>query len=254
MIDFDNLYAELNDISSLVKITIDEDFDFNVKDEAFVIESGSLLAHGDLDSKTGIRGTQTYGVGDPIGFAEAIACKEKAFQFRKLSNVTLRKFKAVDIRREVNASNVLSRTIIRYSIARIFGQKKSAGNFYFEENFIDVNQKALTRLDIRQGQAIFTVNTKPRAIFFIEKGSVEVVSSKQKQLTVLRAGECFGESALINDIPHRHSAVANTDVSLLLIQRARVLKELDSDQPLVRFTVVALLKRLALMNKLRGVI
>ena len=97
------------------------------------------------------------------------------------------------------------------------------------------------------------MNSKPRAIFFIEKGSVEVVSSTQKQLTVLKAGECFGESALISDIPHRHSAVASTDVSLLLIERARVLKELDSDQPLVRFTVVALLKRLALMNKLRGV-
>ena len=124
MIDFDNLYTELNGTSCLVKITIDEDFDFNVKDEAFVIESGSLLAFGDLDSETGVRGTQSYGVGDPIGFAEAVAGREKAFRFRKLSNVTVRKFRAVDIRREVNASNVLSRTIIRYSIARIFGQKK----------------------------------------------------------------------------------------------------------------------------------
>jgi CRP-like cAMP-binding protein len=253
MLDLNKLHNQLREISTLVEVPLDEDFDFNIAGEAFVIESGSLLAYGDIDPDTGVRETQTFSVGDPIGFAEAIASREKSFHFRKLSDLTLRKFKSAELRRQVNASNVLSRTIIRYSIARIFGHKKSTTNFQFEDKFIDTNQEFLSRLYLAEGETIFSVNTKPRAIFFIEKGSVGIISENRNQLAVLSNGECFGESALIHNRLHSHSAIANTNLNLLLIDGERVKKELDLDQPLVQYAVFVLLKRLALMNKLRGV-
>lgn len=253
MLDFEKLHKQLSQISISVEVSMDENFDFNAEGEAFVIESGSLLAYGDIDPDTGVRETQTFTTGDPIGFAEAIASKEKAFNFRILSDLTLRKFSTTEIRRQVNQSNVLSRTIIRYSIARIFGHKKPTSNFHFEDKFIDTNHDILSRQYFSKDEKIFSINTKPRAIFFIEKGSVGIISENRKQVAVLTDGECFGESALIHNRPHSHSAVANSNLNLLLIDGERVTKELNLDQPLVQYTLYVLLKRLALMNKLRGI-
>ena len=50
---------------------MDDEFDFNKKDEAFVIESGKLLAYDERNL------TQTFDVYDPVGFAEAIALDQK---------------------------------------------------------------------------------------------------------------------------------------------------------------------------------
>ena len=58
---------------------------------------------------------------------------------------------------------------------------------------------------------------------------------------------------MLNDRTRRYTAVANKDSSLLLIEDDKVEKELAKDTPLVRLSVVVLLKRLELMNRLRMV-
>ena len=77
MFIIEDLLNELIDISSIVEVNKDEDFDFTRDNEAFVIESGNLLSFAHKKSVVGVRSTQTFGPFDPVGFAEVIGAKEK---------------------------------------------------------------------------------------------------------------------------------------------------------------------------------
>ena len=78
-------------------------------------------------------------------------------------------------------------------------------------------------------------------------------SRTKKQIAELGVGECFGESEILNDRTRRYTVVPNKGSTLLLIEENKVEKELAKDASLVRSSVVALLKRLELMNRLRMV-
>ena len=96
MYDIKNLLKGISGITDLINVGMDDEFDFNKKDEAFVIESGKLLAYDERNL------TQTFDVYDPVGFAEAIAVRPKNLKFRKLSDLTLRKFDGTEIRAQAN--------------------------------------------------------------------------------------------------------------------------------------------------------
>ena len=90
-------------------------------------------------------------------------------------------------------------------------------------------------------------------MFFIENGSVQIVSKSAKIIANLCGGECFGEGALLNNRPRNYTAIAQKESTLLVIEESIVDKELGRDSPLVRLSVLVLLKRLELMNKMRMV-
>ena len=192
---FEALLVQVSDWSNLVGVGVDEEFDFASQDYAFLIESGAVLAYGEKDRETGIKATQTFGVHDPIGFAEAIAVRDIRLEFRKLSDLTLIKFDSAELRKQVNSANVLAKTIIKYSLSRIFDSKRSANNFSFEDEFINKNYRFLTRMRVAQEEEVFRVNGDAQRMFFIEKGLVEIVSETNKILADLGIGECFGEAA-----------------------------------------------------------
>ena len=250
---FEELLVQVSDWSNLVGVGVDEEFDFASQDYAFLIESGAVLAYGEKDRETGIKATQTFGVHDPIGFAEAIAVRDIRLEFRKLSDLTLIKFDSAELRKQVNSANVLAKTIIKYSLSRIFDSKRSANNFSFEDEFINKNYRFLTRMRVAQEEEVFRVNGDAQRMFFIEKGLVEIVSGTNKIVADLGIGECFGEAALLSDRPRNYAAIAKKDSSLLVIERSTVEEEMHDDSPLVRLSVLVLLKRLELMNKLRMV-
>ena len=109
MFEIDKLLGELSEPSVVIDVDIDDNFDFNQKDVAFLIGSGSLLAYAGRKSVRGVRATQTFGTNDPIGFAEVIAGRARTVEYRKLSALRLRKFQANYLRTKVNNSNIFKR-------------------------------------------------------------------------------------------------------------------------------------------------
>ena len=245
MFDTNRLLEELKVTTSSVIVQKDENFDFNKKDEAFIIELGSVLAYGERDL------TQTFTVGDPIGFAEVIAARQRALRFKKLTDLKLRKFDGVDLRKKANTANVVSRTIIKYSLGRIFDLKRRGGNILFEEKFLDRNFQLLRRSTYDEGGIIFRIGQAAHSMYFLEKGSVSLFTENSKKIAELVSGECFGEAALINDRRRNYIAIANQRTSLIIIEQGILREELEKDPPVVRLAVILLLKRLELMNKLK---
>ena len=245
MYDIKSLIQEITETTAVISIDKDDDFDFNKKDEAFIIESGKLLAYGEKNL------TQTFDLYDPIGFAEAIAARPNNLKFRKISNLKLRKFDGANIRQQANASEVVSKSIIKYSLSRIFDMKSSRRNILFEEEYIDKNLKFLNRQVFEENCLLFRFHDKGDSMYFIEKGSVKLLTENKKVLAKLNSGECFGEAALISNKRRNCSAITEQKSTFLVIDRITLKKELERDPPLVRITIIALLKRLELMNKLR---
>ena len=253
MITLTKLLGEFNGEDNLVKIGVKDSFDFTSKDQVFLIESGSVLVYGEKDPKTGVTATQTFGTHDPIGFAEAIASREVQLDFKALTDLTLVRFDGAKLRKQVNTANIFSKTIIKYSLARIFNIKRSTNNFAFEDDFINKKDKLFSRIKYSQDQIIFSAGSDSKKMFFIENGSVQIVSKSAKIIANLCGGECFGEAALLNNRPRNYTAIAQKESTLLVIEESIVDKELGRDPPLVRLSVLVLLKRLELMNKMRMV-
>ena len=171
--------------STLLAVKFGENFDFNQKEYAYLIESGSVLATGEKGSKVGLLPTYTLEGYDPIGFAEAIVARPTGLRFKQKADVILRQFNSSDLRRAVAGANVFSQTIIKYSIGRIFGQARRSATFSFEDEFINKNYKLLTRRVVEQGEAVITIGSASTAMFFIETGAVRVVSQGKKLLASL---------------------------------------------------------------------
>ena len=250
MFSIQKLIRELSEHSDLVQIGKDESFDFNRRENAFVIESGTLLAFADKRSVAGVRSTQTFSSNDPIGFAEVIAGKARGNFYEPLTDLSLHKFTGTFVKNKINSSNIFSQTIIKYSLGRIFGHKKAGGNILLEDKFIFENYQILSQFKVPEGQTIFKIGDTAEVMYFIEKGGIDIISANGRKVAELGSGDCFGEAALIKDRARNYSAVAVRPTRLVLIDRKIVKQELEKDHAIVRLSVILLLKRLELMNKL----
>jgi len=253
MVSFDELLGQFSVGENLVNIKINDDFDFSCKDQTFLIKSGSMLCRGEKDSRTGVRATQTFGKHDPIGFSEAIAAREMKLEFKPLTDLVLVRFDAENLKKQVNDANIFAKTIIKYSLGRIFLLKRNANNFAFEDDFLARKDKISARVKFERDQVIFSAGSDSRNMYFIERGEIAIVSKGDKTVARLSGGECFGESALLSQRPRNFGAISKTDSILLMIEESVVDKEIRKEPPLVQLTILLLLKRLELMNKLRMV-
>ena len=246
-----NLLKELNDQPELLAVPLDSNFDFTQKEYAYIIESGSVLVTGEKDSKTGLLPTHTLEAHDPIGFAEAIVARPTGLRLKQKTDLKLRQFNSLDLRKVVAGANVFSQTIIKYSIGRILGQSRKSATLAFEDEFINKNYKLLTRRVAEQGHPIVTVGSVSTKMFFIEAGSVQIVSQEKTVLANLGDGECFGESALFDDKPRGAGVIASRKTNLLVIDREQLQIEVNKEPPMVRLIVLLLIKQLEVMNILR---
>ena len=244
MFDQKNLLKKLDKTTKDICVSKNSVFDFNEGDFAFIIIEGSVLAYNKKNL------TQTFSTGDPIGFAEAIAARAKNLRFKILTDLKLKKFSGVDIRKNANSADVVSRTIIKYSLSRIFDFKTRSTSTIFEEIFLEKNFKSLRRSTHEEGGLIFRINDSANAMYFLEKGTVGLYSENNKKVAELKSGECFGEAALLHTRRRNYSAIAQTRTNLVVIERTLLKKELAKDPPVVCLSVILLLKRLELMNRM----
>jgi CRP-like cAMP-binding protein len=87
-----------------------------------------------------------------------------------------------------------------------------------------------------KGTVMFFEGDPGNRCYVIVKGEVRISkfipNIGEEALAVLKAGECFGEMALIDNYPRSAHAIANTDVELLAIDKADLDDALTLDRDL----------------------
>ena len=244
MISANKILKEINDYN-LVKLNLDDNYNFEKSDNAYLIKKGSILSFGDNNF------TQLMGEHDPVGFSEVILAKKKLLKYKLLTDIELFSFSGIRIRKEVNNCDVVMKSIIKYSLARIFGNSKSKGHYLLEDEFITKYQNFFRKFQYVKGDQIFVCDQEPRGMYFIEKGSVSLYTKNDKFITKLVESESFGESALISGKLRNNTAIAECDTLLIEVNSEILDKRIAKETPLVKLTLLSILRRLELMNKLR---
>lgn len=93
--------------------------------------------------------------------------------------------------------------------------------------------KVLERKVFYAGQKVFKEGDRGDRAYLIQDGTVEIVKNGMT-LATLAKGELFGEMALVDDQPRMASAVALTDVSVVVISRDAFREKLAKADPFIR--------------------
>ena len=91
---------------------------------------------------------------------------------------------------------------------------------------------AARKLELDEGAALYTAGSPRQACFLIVSGEVEIVRTAggtATKLAVLGAGDALGEGALLHASRHTTTALALTPVSLLVLDRDAVRRQLAAD-------------------------
>lgn len=97
------------------------------------------------------------------------------------------------------------------------------------------------------GEEIFRIGDQGRNAYFIESGNVEISVLRDDRETViakLGVGEIFGEMSMIDDAPRSATVTAVVDTEVIVIQRSRFLKPLESVDPMMNLILRIVLARL----------
>ena len=84
-----------------------------------------------------------------------------------------------------------------------------------------------------QGETVFEEESIGNSMMILTSGEVRVSqtsdSNMEEALIILKAGDLFGEMALIDDLPRSASIFAHTDVVIFEISRSNVLNYIKND-------------------------
>lgn len=101
-------------------------------------------------------------------------------------------------------------------------------------------------LSFKKGETIFLENDAPDGLYCISAGTINIIR-KEKLLNVLHEHESFGELALIDDSVRTASAIADTDCTLLLLEKS-TFDRLTDDLPEVLRAVTRVVLRYLRQN------
>ncbi|MBN2618302.1 MAG: cyclic nucleotide-binding domain-containing protein, partial [Spirochaetales bacterium] len=103
---------------------------------------------------------------------------------------------------------------------------------YAKEQIAIENDESFVR-KYPKGCMIFGEGQKGTELYIIQKGSVKItkiVNNKEIILAILKAGDMFGEMALLEDKPRSASAISHETADLMVISRTNF-KKMVSEQP-----------------------
>lgn len=88
----------------------------------------------------------------------------------------------------------------------------------------------------KKGAVILAENMGAMALYIVMEGSVEIVKKisvdRDKSLSTLMTGECFGELSLFDEAPHSAMVKAAENSCLLIIQKQKFNELLEHDSVL----------------------
>ena len=91
----------------------------------------------------------------------------------------------------------------------------------------------------KSGDIIYKAQDKPKSVFIIHSGSIEILTKNGVPLATLNEGEIFGE---ISEIL---TARAKTDCSLMHIENSTIESKLQTTDPAIKGIIRALALRLS---------
>lgn len=99
---------------------------------------------------------------------------------------------------------------------------------------------------VKKGMEIFHAGDQADCAYIIEKGQVSLHASHsdESRIATLGKGELFGEMGVINNEARTVSAVAETDVVLLIIDSEQITSRLQKSDPIIRSIMDLLLRRI----------
>jgi len=95
-------------------------------------------------------------------------------------------------------------------------------------------------------ETLFLEGDKGDAMYLIREGKIKISKGQgedEKVLAILKDGDFFGEMAIIDSSPRSATAIALTDVSLLVIDEG-TFKSKIKENPLIEYILETLTKRL----------
>ena len=250
----DELLTELAGRSREVVLQPNEYFDFNLKDQVALIVEGDLLMIAPKDPKTGRSKRHTLKAKDPYGVAEAISSKTPDFECTVQTATKLRIFNGQEIRAYANKASVFARTIIRYSLKRIYGDtdKDRKASIVFEDDFIYAHRDDLRSMEVPPELVLFKAGAEADKMYFIEKGEVAINSEQNRLIAKLGAGECFGEAVLLGESARTAGAIVEQEAELVAIDGEFARRELALEHPITQLVTLLVLRQVGLLNQLRG--
>ncbi len=134
------------------EITVAEDceIDFDCRNTCYIIKSGELLSYG------ANKFTQLLKTNDPIGVAETILGRSNELKYRRYKKVDLYSLAGDPVRSQINSAGPLAKSIIKYSLRRIFQvSDDDKAPLLFEEKFLLKNEKETKLRKFEEGTWIF---------------------------------------------------------------------------------------------------
>ncbi|MCU0585745.1 MAG: Crp/Fnr family transcriptional regulator [Desulfobacterales bacterium] len=105
--------------------------------------------------------------------------------------------------------------------------------------------------NLKAGETLFTEGEQGNEMYLIRSGKVEISRSaggQKKVLATLSEGSFLGEMAIVDDAPRSATAIAASDVSLLILDRAAFKAQLQ-ENPMIEYLITSLVKRLRETNE-----
>ncbi len=227
-------------------IEADEDFDFNSRNECYLLNEGDMLAYGEKNFTHKLR------VSDPIRVAESIYGKTNILGYRRISDVSLFAFDGKKMRQEVNSARAITKSIIKYSLNRIFNIGSTKAPYYFEDDFLYKFSHKMRTIEIDAGSILFGHGASATKMYFIEKGTVKLSQESGNEIALIGKTECFGESAVLQGSSRSLTAEVIEDAKLRVIDAELIESELQEETGLVQVAIFGVLRRLEFMNILRN--
>lgn len=231
---------------SELTLSEDSEIDFDCRNACYIIKNGELLSYG------ANKFTQLLKSNDPVGVAETILGRSNELKYRRYKKVDLYCLAGDPVRRQINDAGPLAKSIIKYSLKRIFRvSDDDKVPLLFEEKFLSENEKDTKLRKFEEGTWIFRSGFSNNRMYFLEKGSVQLFTKNNRELATLLMGTCFGEGTLIRGKKHNNSALALEDCLLRTIDEEIIEENLKSETPLVQLILYMVLRRAEFMNSLR---
>jgi CRP-like cAMP-binding protein len=128
------------------------------------------------------------------------------------------------------------------------------------ENVEDAELERITNLltsrDVPKDAQIVTQDEPGDALFIIARGRVKVVlygdNGREVILTILKAGEFFGEMSLVDDMPRSANVIASEDATVLILKRDQFTEHVRKSPAMALNIMAELSKRLRRADEIIG--
>ena len=250
MLDNNQLLAEVKNSKDAEVRQISDAEELHSRDAALFITKGVALLRDHSVFDTTIHSTQRFSAGDSIYLAATLSRRPLNRRYTIHEPIEVISVDGSALRSAVMNASFLVNEIIRNSVTRIYAVGQRV-NPVFEDRFLLHYRDVFKRSSVRRDQPIFLVGEPPKGLYFIEKGAVFLTTEDHARFAELYETDFFGEGSIITSTARSKNVYAMEDCSLLLLEKQRVLDEINRETPLVKLALSHIFNLLELMNQLR---